>query len=128
LVSAFAHESGLLLGQRRVDDKSNEMTAVPELLKLLFIKACVITVDALNCQTEMARTIVEGGADDVFALKANHPQRHQEVVDWFDWAQQRAFRDVAHTYAEISHKAHGRLEIRRCWVIADPHAFQALAH
>jgi hypothetical protein len=63
LVSAFAHESGLLLGQQRVADKSNEITAVPELLKLLFIKGCVVTVDTLNCQTEIARTIIDGGAD-----------------------------------------------------------------
>ena len=55
LVSAFAHESGLLLGQRKVDDKSNEITAVPELLKTLFIKGCIITVDALNCQKETAQ-------------------------------------------------------------------------
>jgi len=68
LVSAFAHESGVLLGQQRVDNKSNEITAVPELLKLLFIKGCVLTVDALNCQTDIARTIIDGGADYVFAL------------------------------------------------------------
>ena len=128
LVSAFAHENGLLLGQQRVDDKSNEITAVPDLLKLLFIKGCVVTVDALNCQTEIARTIIDSGADYVFALKGNHPQLHQDVVDWFAWAIQHDFRGVEHGYAETVDKAHGRLEIRRCWVIADPHAFQALAH
>jgi hypothetical protein len=61
LVSAFAHASGLLLGQRKVDAKSNESTAVPELLKVLFIKDCVVTVDALNCQKATAQTVIEGG-------------------------------------------------------------------
>src|SRR5262249_10473907 len=86
LVSAFAHESGLLLGQRKVDDQSNEITAVPELLKTLFIRGCVVRVDALNCQKDIAQTIIEAGGDYVLALKANHPVLHQEVVDWFEWA------------------------------------------
>jgi hypothetical protein len=62
LVSAFAHESGLLLGQRKVDAKSNEITAVPELLKGLVIKGCVVTVDAPNCPKDIAQTVIEGGA------------------------------------------------------------------
>jgi predicted transposase YbfD/YdcC len=128
LVSAWAQESGLLLGQRKVDDKSNEITAVPELLKLLFIKGCMVTVDALNCQKEIAQTIVDQQADYLFALKANHPLLHQEIVDWFAWAQERQFRDVAHSFHETVNKGHGRLEIRRCWAISDPLAFEALAY
>src|SRR5262245_28341924 len=128
LVSAFAHESGLLLGQRKVDEKSNEITAVPELLKALFIKGCVVTVDALNCQKDIAQTIIDGGGDYVFALKANHPQLHQEVVDWFDWAKARNFRDVDHSFCETVNKGHGRVEIRQCYALTDPHAFQALAY
>jgi predicted transposase YbfD/YdcC len=128
LVSAFAHASGLLLGQRKVDEKSNEITAVPELLKTLFIKGCVVTVDALNCQKEIAQTIIERGADYVFALKGNHPQLHQEVIDWFDWATARDFRDIDHTFAETVNKGHGRLEIRQCYALTDPRAFQALAY
>lgn len=128
LVSAFAHQSGLLLGQRKVDEKSNEITAVPELLQALFIKGCVVTVDALNCQKNIAQTIIDGGGDYVFALKANHPQLHQEVVDWFAWASERDFRDLDHTFHETVNKAHGRLEIRQCYALSDPHAFQALAY
>ncbi len=128
LVSAFAHQSGILLGQRKVDDKSNEITAVPELLKTLFIKGCVVTVDALNCQKDTAQTIIDGGGDYVFALKANHPQVHQEVVDWFEWAAQRDFRDIDHTFCKTVNKSHGRLEIRQCYALSDPHAFQALAY
>jgi len=113
LVSAFAHQSGILLGQRKVDDKSNEITAVPELLKTLFIKGCVVTVDALNCQKDIAQTIVDGGGDYVFALKGNHPLLHQEVIDWFAWAQDRQFGDIDHTYCEPANKGHGRIEMRR---------------
>jgi predicted transposase YbfD/YdcC len=128
LVSAWAHSSQLLLGQRKVDDKSNEITAVPELLKLLFIKDCIVTVDALNCQKDIAQTIVERQADYLFALKANHPLLHQEVVEWFAWAQERKFRDVAHSFHETLDKGHGRVEVRRCWAISDPQAFEALAY
>lgn len=128
LVSAWASETGLLLGQRRTDEKSNEITAVPELLKVLFIKGCIVTVDALNCQKDIARTVIEREADYVFALKANHPQLHQDVIDWFDWSRQRAFRDVPHDYHQTVNKAHGRLEVRRCWAIHDPLALESMGH
>lgn len=128
LVSAWASETGILLGQRKTDEKSNEITAVPELLKLLFIKGCIVTVDALNSQKATARTIVEAGADYVFALKANHPQLHQDVIDWFAWARARDFRDVAYDFHQMVNKQHGRLEIRRCWVIDDPLALESMGH
>lgn len=128
LVSAWATETGVLLGQRKVDDKSNEITVVPDLLKLLFIKGCIVTVDALNCQKDIARTIIEQQADYVFALKANHPQLHQDVIDWFEWAQERDFRDVQHDFHHTVNKGHGRLEIRRCWAIHDPLALESMGH
>lgn len=87
-----------LLGHRKVDDKSNEITAVPELLKTLFIKDGGVTEDALNCQTGLAPIIIAGGGDDGFALKANHPLLRQAVTDWFNWAQDRQFRAIDHTY------------------------------
>lgn len=128
LVSAWASESGILLGQRKVEAKSNEITAVPDLLKLLFIKGCTVTVDALNCQKEIAQTVIDQQADYVFALKGNHPLLHQEVVDWFAWAQARHFREVPHSFHQTVNKGHGRIEIRRCWAIHDPLAFESLAH
>lgn len=128
LVSAWASESGVLLGQRRVEAKSNEISAVPELLKLLFIKGCIVTLDALNCQKDIAQTILDRQADYVFALKANHPQLHQDVVDWFAWARERAFRDVPHSFYQTISKGHGRLEIRRCWAIADPLALESMGY
>ena len=128
LVSAWASESGVLLGQHKVETKSNEITAVPELLKLLFIKGCIVTVDALNCQKTFAQTVIDQQADYVFALKANHPQLHQDVVDWFAWAQQRDFRDVNHSFHQTINKAHGRIEIRRCWAIHDPLALESMGY
>jgi len=128
LVSAWASETGVLLGLRKIDEKSNEITAVPELLKLLFIKGCIVTVDALNCQKDIAQTIIERGGDYVFALKANHPLLHQDVIDWFAWAQQRDFRDVRHDFHQSVNKGHGRLEIRRCWAIHDPLALESMGH
>ncbi len=128
LVSAWASQSSILLGQRQVDQKSNEITAVPELLKLLFIKGCIVTVDALNCQKDTARTVIDREADYVFALKANHPQLYQDVIDWFAWARQQAFRDVRHDFHQTVNKGHGRLEIRRCWAIHDPLALEAMGH
>jgi predicted transposase YbfD/YdcC len=128
LVSAFAQASGLLLGQRKVDEKSNEITAVPELLKTLFIKGCVVTVDALNCQKDIAQTIIDREADYVFALKGNHPQLHQEVIEWFEWAKARQFRDLEHTFCQKVSKGHGRRETRQCYALSDPAAFEALAY
>jgi len=127
LVRAFAHESGILLGQRKVDGKSNEIRAVPELLKTLFIKGCVVTVDALNCQKDIAQPIVAGGADYGFALTANHPPLHQQVVDWLEWATERDFRPIDHTFHETVNTAQGRVEIGQGYPLSAPHAFQALA-
>lgn len=128
LVSAWASETGVLLGQRKVDAKSNEITAVPELLKLLFIKGCIVTVDALNCQKDIAQTVIQRQADYVFALKANHPHLHQDVIDWFGWARERDFRDVTHDFHQTVNKGHGRLEIRRCWAIHDPLALESMGY
>jgi hypothetical protein len=66
--------------------------------------------------------------DYIFALKANHPQLHQDVIDWFDWAHKRDFRDVKHSFHQTVNKGHGRLEIRRCWAIADPLALESLGY
>ena len=128
LVSAWASENGLLLGQRKVDDKSNEITAIPELLQLLYVSGCIVTIDAMGCQTDIAQTIIDQQADYVLALKANHGQLYQDVVDWFDWARQSAFKGMAYSYDQTVNKGHGRLEIRRCWAIADPVAFEHIRH
>src|SRR5579859_2487756 len=128
LVSAWASESGLLLGQRKVDDKSNEITAIPELLKSLYVAGCIVTIDALGCQKDIAQTILEQGADYVLALKGNQGQLHQDVQEWFEWAQESHFKDMDYTFWQTSNKAHGRIEVRRCWALSDPRAFEVIRH
>jgi predicted transposase YbfD/YdcC len=91
-------------------------------------RGSIVTVDALNCQKDIAQIVVERQADDVFALKAHHPQLHQDVIDWFDWARKRAFRAVPHDFYQTVNKGYGRLEIRRYWAIHDPLALESMGH
>jgi predicted transposase YbfD/YdcC len=128
LVSAWAHRSGLLLGQRKVDDKSNEITAIPQLLEDLYLAGCIVTLDAMGCQTDIAQKIIDRQADYVFALKGNHGQLHADVVEWFAWAHQRNFQDMPHSYAQTVNKNHGRIELRQCWALSDPRAFEVIRH
>jgi predicted transposase YbfD/YdcC len=120
MVSAWASENRLVLGQVKVDDGSNEITALPELLKLLTLKGCIVTIDAIGCQTEIAELIVEQEADYVLALKGNQGTLHQEVQDLFIYAQEIGYKDVAHDFHRTVDKGHGRLEIRRHWTISEP--------
>jgi len=128
LVSAWASESGILLGQRKVDEKSNEITAIPALLEHLYVAGCIVTIDAMGCQTEIARTLIEQKADYVLALKGNQGQLHEDVQEWFAWAQQTAFKQMPHSFWQTTNKAHGRIEIRRCWALSDPQAFEVIRH
>ena len=84
VVSAWANANKLVLGQIKVDEKSNEITAIPELLKLLDVKGCIITIDAMGTQTEIAKTIIESGAEYVLALKENQETLHNDVKLYFD--------------------------------------------
>lgn len=119
LISAWASKSGLTLGQRKVEGKSNEITALPALLKLLDVKGCIVTLDAMGCQKELADQIVEQGGDYVLGLKGNQGHLHEEVKYFFAEAQRQAFHDVPHDYHESLEKDHGRLEIRRCWKVGE---------
>ena len=106
----------------------NEIVAIPELLAQLYLKGSIVTLDAIGCQKEIAQQIVAQQADYVLALKANQPTLHRDVVDWFDWAQQRQFHDVEHTYHATVNKGHGRIEMRHCWALSDPQALEVLGH
>lgn len=116
LVNVWAASNRLVLAQRAVADKSNEITAVPPLLRALELTGCVVTVDALHCQKNIAKEISEADADYVLALKGNHGTLHAEVKRFLDDAQQRQWRDVPHTFVETVDKDHGRLETRRYWI------------
>lgn len=119
MVSAFSHGSGLVLGQRAVDGKSNEITAIPELLKMLDLKGCIVTIDAMGCQKAIAQEIVKAKADYVLALKGNQGLMSEEMAEYFRWAREEKFRGLPHSYAETTEKDHGRIEIRRVWATED---------
>lgn len=116
MVSAFAAENGVVLGQKKVDDKSNEITAIPALLELLDIKGCIVTIDAMGCQEKIAEKVIQQEADYVLAVKENQKQLHEEIEDFFVTAKTHEFYAVNHDYFEESHKGHGRVEVRRYWI------------
>ena len=118
MVSAWATESQLVLGQTKVDDKSNEITAIPALLDLLELSGCIVTIDAIGCQKEIANQIVHQDADYVLALKANQGTLYNDTRDMFDDAQAIDFVDC--DYHKTIEKGHGRIEIRECWTTAHP--------
>jgi predicted transposase YbfD/YdcC len=120
LVSAWASRNRLVLGQIKVDEKSNEITAVPDLLRLLEVKDCIVTVDALNTQKEIAREVREQGADYVMALKENHPTLHNEVTGIFEAVREDPNLDEEVQVTESIETGHGRKENRRCWSIKAP--------
>ena len=105
MVSAWANVNQMVLGQVKTDEKSNEITAIPTLLELLELKECIVTIDAMGCQKEIAEKIVEAEADYVFGLKGNQTSLHEDVKLYFE-----GFRGMPKTVA--SNKGHGRIEKR----------------
>jgi len=120
MVSAWATENQLVLGQRKVDEKSNEITAVPQLLKMLDITGCIVTVDAISTQTKIAKTIIDQGGDYILAVKENQGHLYEDIHDLFEEDWQHNFEDAPYSYAKTVNKDHGRIEIRQCWTISDP--------
>jgi len=117
--SAWASANRVVLGQQKVDEKSNEITAIPALLQLLELKGGIVTIDAMGCQKAIAQTIIKQEADYVLTLKANHGLLYEEVQRFFAWAQQRQFADVPHQYYHTVDGQHGRGEERRYWMVSD---------
>ncbi len=119
LVSAWAEENRMVLGQVKCDEKSNEITAIPELLGLLELSGCIVTIDAMGCQREIVKQIVEQKADYCISLKGNQGNLHQDIKEYFEWAQKTKFQDIEFDYCETLEKGHGRIETRRCWATED---------
>ena len=120
LVHAWATANHLLLGQVAVDEKSNEITAIPELLKVLELSGAIVTIDAMGCQKEIARTIREEGADYVLALKGNHEHLHEQVVAFWEEAYRRGFQGYeVMSYHRQWNEGPGRFGARRCWATSD---------
>jgi len=113
MVSAWASKNALVLGQRKTDSKSNEITAIPELLQLIDISGCIITTDAMGCQKEIAQRIIEKRADYVLSLKANHGNLFQEVESFFLKEEANHFANPSICYCETKTVNHGRIEVRR---------------
>ena len=119
MVSAWAAENRLVLGQVRTQEKSNEITAIPELLRMLELSGCIVTIDAMGCQKEIAQQIIEQEADYVLSLKGNQGTLHEDIVDYFTWAEKIGFQEIEYSYDETIEKDHGRIEVRKCWVTED---------
>lgn len=115
IVSAWASANELVLAQFKVDDKSNEITALPELLDMLNLKGSIVTIDAMGCQVAIAQKIIDKGADYVLALKENQPGLHQDVVELFEWmdSDRPADQPVERGQDEEVDGGHGRVETRR---------------
>lgn len=120
LVSAWAEHARLVLGQLATAADSNEITAIPQLLDLLELDGCTVTIDAIGCQTAIADQIIADGGDYVLALKANRERTHREVTQLFTDAEAVAFAGVRHDCHQTVEKDHGRIERRRCTTISDP--------
>ncbi len=120
MVSAWATANQLVLGQRKVDDKSNEITAVPQLLKVLELAGCIVVVDAMGTQTKIAKTIIDQGADYILAVKENQEHLYEDIHDLFEDDWKYNFEGAPYSYAKVVNKNHGRIEIRECWSISDP--------
>ena len=127
LVSAWASANTLTLGQVKTEEKSNEITAIPRLLELLELNGCIVTIDAMGGQKEIAQSILEQGADYVLAVKQNQGRLHEDLRDLFEEAEATGFEGVPHDYATTLNKGHGRLERRECWAISDPDCLDYLS-
>jgi len=126
IVSAWATANHLVLGQQKVNEKSNEITAIPELLRLLDVKGCIVTIDAMGCQTKIAEQIIDQGADYVLAVKENQSHLYEDIDLFFQLAHQNDFQRVNHTYDRTVNKGHGRIETRQCWAISGEDSLQFL--
>jgi predicted transposase YbfD/YdcC len=119
MVSAWAAANHLVLGQVKVDDKSNEITAIPALLRLLDLKGCIVTIDAMGCQKEIAQQIIDQGGDYVLALKENQGTLYEDVVLFFEEARALHGERGEHGFHREVDGGHGRVEIRSCWTVGE---------
>jgi len=119
MVSAFAHGLGLTLGQVKTAEKSNEITAIPELLEALLLKGCLVTIDAMGCQKAIAAKIIAQQSDYALLVKNNQPGLAATIESFFNTAARTDYQGISHTRAEWIDKGHGRIETRRCIVSDD---------
>ena len=116
IVTAFAVENDIILGQLKTEEKSNEITAIPKLLTTLKLKGCIVTIDAMGCQTEIAKKIKEQQGDYVIGLKGNQGNLHAEAINFFDQAIDVGAYEAGCLHAKTVEKDHGRIEEREIWI------------
>jgi predicted transposase YbfD/YdcC len=119
MVSAWAVENRLVLGQIKTNAKSNEITAIPELLRLLDVKGCIVSIDAMGCQKKIAQQITESGGDYVLGLKGNQSKLKTEVETFFECAERDNFAHLEHDCHTTVEKDHGRIETRKYRIVAE---------
>lgn len=119
MVSAWASENRLVLGQVKVDEKSNEITAIPQLLDMLEIAGCIVTIDAMGCQTDIAAKIIGKEADYVLAVKGNQGNLYEDIAGYFDWALNDKFKQSDYSSYQTTDGDHGRIEERRYYATSD---------
>lgn len=119
MVSAWASENRIVLGQTQVDEKSNEITAIPHLLAQLDLSGCVVTVDAINTQTAIAQQIVEAQADYIMAVKGNQGTLYEDLQMLFEGFEDELYQSVDYETARRTNRGHGREEYRQVWVVND---------
>lgn len=117
MVSAWAAENELILGQIKTKEKSNEINAIPELLSLLAIEGCIITIDAMGCQKKIAEQIITQKGDYVLAVKENQGTLYEAINTTFQQAQNLQFKNMVYDYCEEIDSGHGRIETRKCTVL-----------
>lgn len=126
MVSAWASENRMVLGQTKVDEKSNEISAIPHLLAQLDLSGCVVTVDAINTQTAIARQIVDAQADYIMAVKGNQGTLYEDLQLLFEGFEEALYQSVNYETARRANQGHGREEYRQVWVVSEPEYRQYL--
>lgn len=127
LVSAWASENRVVLAQRKVDNKTNEISVIPELLDTLEVAGCIVTLDAMGCQKEIARKIIARKADYILAVKDNQGHLHEDMAYLFElYLKEPNPLQYVEAYAKTVDKDHGRIEIRECWTLSATHYLQSM--
>ena len=124
IVHAWATSNGVLLGQVKVKEKSNEITAIPDLLDLIAVKGCIVSIDAMGCQKKIAEKIHDHGADYILAVKGNQGTLNDNLEKTFEIAQEKGFEAMVYDIAETVDGDHGRIETRTCYVLPSMYLFQ----
>lgn len=119
MVSAWCKSNQMVLGQIATDQKSNEITAIPKLLKLLELDQAVVTIDAMGCQKKIASAIIENKGDYILQLKGNQETLHEETVELFDKCLRDDSLGIAYHSTQTTNKDHGRIEVRKLWATSD---------